>query len=71
MQKNRTSKSVEETKLTTEDAYYEENEAKMHDSLTESGISSSMVDSGSVDHMDIDSDNQEQYKMLRNLLIFH
>ena len=71
MQKNQTSKSVEETELTTKDAYYEENESKTHDSLTESGISSSMVDSGSVDHMDINSDNQEWYEMLRNLLIFY
>ena len=73
MQKNWTSKSVEETELTTEDAYYKENdsEAKAHDSSTESGISSSIMDSGSVDHMDIDSDNQEWYEMLRNLLIFH
>jgi hypothetical protein len=68
-QKNRTtSKSVVDEE--TEEAYYEENEAKTYDTLTDSGILS-IVDSESMDHMDVDSDNQERYKILSNQLIFH
>ena len=65
-QKNRTTSIVDEE---TDEAYYEENEAKMYDTPTDSGILS-MVDSESVDRMDIDSDNQERYEILTNLLIF-
>jgi len=58
---------AEETTLTTEDAYSEENEGV-------ETLSSSGVGSESVDRMDVDvgnQDNQEQYAILSNLLIFH
>jgi len=58
---------AEEAKLMTDDAYSEDN--KGVETLTSSGVGSE-----SVDRMDVDvdnQDNQEQYAILSNLLIFH